>query len=103
MHEVLEVRPVGGYRLWLRFRDGTEGFVDLEPKFDFVGVFTPIVDLDRFAKVRINPDNGSIEWPGEVALDPAVLYSWVKESPGETWLGDDEPEDEDEEEDEGDE
>ena len=98
MPELLEVRALDGYRLWLRFADGTEGIVDLEPKFDFVGVFAPIIDAERFAAVRINPENGSVEWPGEAELDPAQLYRWVKESPGEAWLGDDEDDDEDDDE-----
>lgn len=93
-HHVLEARPAGGYRLYLRFDDGTRGIVDLEPKFDFVGVFAPILDLERFAEVEINRDTGMVEWPGIVSLDPIVLYTWVKQAPGTSALGEDEPDEE---------
>lgn len=97
MHELLEARAAGGYRLWLRFADGTEGIVDLEPKFDFVGVFAPLVSPEEFAAVRVNPDDGSVEWPGAAALDAALLYTMVKQSPGAVRIDDDaSPEDLDE-------
>lgn len=42
-YDVLEARHVVGYVLWLRFRDGTEGEIDLEPEL-YGAVFEPLRD-----------------------------------------------------------
>jgi hypothetical protein len=31
-------------------------------------------DREIFERVRVKPDSRTIEWPGEVDLDPEVLY-----------------------------
>jgi hypothetical protein len=39
------------------------------------GVSAPVRDdRNRFRDVRINQETGTIEWPGDVDLDPLVLY-----------------------------
>lgn len=60
-------------RLW--FSDGSIKDVDLTPVLERGGVFAPMHDdRDRFCEVRVNGETGTIEWPGEVDLDPLVLY-----------------------------
>ncbi|PYN20700.1 MAG: DUF2442 domain-containing protein, partial [Candidatus Rokuibacteriota bacterium] len=39
MVDVVEVRPLEGYRLYLRFEDGAEGEVDVSGLVPFEGVF----------------------------------------------------------------
>jgi hypothetical protein len=75
--DVIDVRYLGGYRLWLAFRDGVAGEVDLQPHVEFAGVFSPLQDLRYFAQVRVDPEAGTIVWPNDADLDPVVLYSWV--------------------------
>ena len=43
--------------------------------FERGGVFSAIRD-DRsvFEQVRVHPESGTVEWPGEIDLDPDVLY-----------------------------
>src|ERR1044071_6004945 len=51
--DVVEVEPRSGYRLWLRFQDGTEGEIDLGPQLTFQGVFAPLRDPAYFARVDL--------------------------------------------------
>ena len=75
MHRVIAVRPLAPFKVWLRFADRREGIVDLEETFAQGGVFEPLRDPETFARVRIEREFGTIEWPGEVDLDPDALYA----------------------------
>ena len=72
--DIVEVRPVGGHRLYLRFDDGLEGELDFATFLDFHGVFAELRDPARFATVRVVPDWGTIAWPNGADLDPDVLH-----------------------------
>ena len=37
--DIVEVRPLGGYRLYLRFEDGVAGELDFAGRLRFEGVF----------------------------------------------------------------
>ena len=41
LKDIVEVRPMGGYQLHLRFEDGAEGTVDVSQYVRFHGVFEP--------------------------------------------------------------
>lgn len=86
LRDVIKVEPRGGYRVWLQFQDGAEGEVDLGPLLRFEGVFAPLRDPVYFARVRVNPDLGTISWPNDADWDPLVLYSLVTGRPIETLL-----------------
>ncbi len=86
LSDVVKVEPRGGYRIWLQFQGGVEGEVDLEPLLSFQGVFAPLRDPAYFARVRVNPDLGTIYWPNDADWDPLVLYSLVTGRPIETLL-----------------
>lgn len=77
MVDVVEVRPLGGYRLYLRFEDGVEGEVDVTGIVPFEGVFAPLGDPARFAEVRVLAELGTVGWPNGADLDPDVLYAKV--------------------------
>ena len=81
LHDVVEVNPVGDHRLRLRFDDGVEGEIDLGPRLEFHGVFAPLKDAAYFARVRVEPDGGTICWPNGADFDPVVLYSLVTGKP----------------------
>ncbi len=74
LKDVVAVRPVGGTRLYLRFEDGVEGTIDVATLVEFQGVFGLLKDPDEFARVYVNEELGSIEWPNGADLDPDVLY-----------------------------
>jgi hypothetical protein len=69
------VEPLAGHWLRLTFTDGAIKDVDLGEVFARGSVFAAIRDRrDLFEQVRVNPESRTIEWPGEVDLDPEVLY-----------------------------
>lgn len=80
MNEVVEIRHLGGHRLFLRFADGAAGEVDLVSRLRFDGIFTPLRDPALFGQVRVDPDWGSLAWPGGADLCPDVLRAWLSES-----------------------
>lgn len=70
-----DVKPLEGHWLRLWFSDGAVKDVDLSEALSGGGVFEPIYsDREVFERVRVNPESRTIEWPGEVDLDPDVLY-----------------------------
>lgn len=87
VHDIVAVRPLDGLRLWLRFQDGSEGTVDLEGRVRFVGVLRHLKDPELFRQVHVNPDLGTVEWPGSIDLDPDVLYAWAHGTTAEALLG----------------
>jgi hypothetical protein len=70
--EIVEVKPLDGFRLFLKFKDGVSGTVDLS-SLACRGVFAAWLNEGFFEKVRIT-DVGALEWPGELDLCPDSLY-----------------------------
>lgn len=81
LKDIIEVRVLGQYRIHIRFEDGVEGELDLARMIDFTGVFAPLKDRREFAKVRVDPELGTIVWPNGADLDPDVLYAEVTGQP----------------------
>ena len=75
--DIIEAKALSNYRLHLRFEDGLEGTVDLVPVLSFRGVFEPLRDPAYFARVRVDPELGSVVWPNGADLDPGVLYARI--------------------------
>lgn len=71
---ITDARAMTGYRLWIRFSDGAEGMVDLS---DLVGrgVFAAWRDPTVWNAVRIDPHSRTVSWPGDLDLDPDLLYT----------------------------
>ena len=79
--DVVEVRPLEGHRLFLRFEDGVEGEVDVASLVKFEGVFAPLKNREFFVQVKVDRELGTIVWPNGADLDPAVLYAHVSGKP----------------------
>jgi len=73
MNDVIEVRYVRDYVVWLRFQDGTSGEVDISPSFKGP-VFEPLRDIEYFKRVRVDPEIGTIVWPNGADVAPETLY-----------------------------
>ena len=81
LKDVVEVRPLEGYRLFLRFEDGVQGEVDVASLVEFKGVFAPLKDREFFIQVRVDRELGTVVWPNGADLDPDVLYAHVSGRP----------------------
>jgi hypothetical protein len=81
LKDIVAVKPLADYQLWLRFEDGAEGVVDVSQLIQFSGIFAPLQDLATFAQVQIHAELGTIIWQNGADLDPDVLYSIVTKSP----------------------
>lgn len=81
LKDVVEVRPLGEYRLFLRFEDGVAGELDFARRLRFDGIFAPLRDPAVFAQVQVHPDLGTIVWPNGADWDPDVLYAELSGTP----------------------
>lgn len=71
--KVVEVRPLEGYKLWLRFQDGVSGTVDLSGEL-WGPMFEPLKDSALFAQATIHPELETVTWPNGADLAPEFLY-----------------------------
>ncbi len=72
--DVIEVRPEADYRLFVRFKDGLSGLVQLRRE-ELTGALAPLLDLRFFEQVFI--DAGAVAWPGDIELAPDAMYDQV--------------------------
>lgn len=74
--DIVEVVPKAGYRyrLFVRFKDGSEGLVHLHRE-QLTGALEPLPDERFFQQVFI--DHGAVAWPGEIDLAPDTMYAQV--------------------------
>lgn len=75
-YDVLEARYVRDYVVWLRFRDGTEGEVNLGPALRGP-VFDPLKAPDAFKAFTIDDDFKTLCWPNGADIAPEYLYRSV--------------------------
>lgn len=79
---VTDVVALDDHRIRVGFSDGAVKEIDLgEGLAKAKGVFVALRDPKVFAAVKIN-DSGTVEWPGEVDLDPEVLYGLFEPAAG---------------------
>jgi hypothetical protein len=75
-YEITGVEHLGGHRLRLTFADGVVGDVDLSARLAAAAgpMFTPLRDVEFFAKVAVDPELGTVVWPNGADLAPEVLH-----------------------------
>lgn len=76
-YDVVEARYVRDYVLWLRFRDGTSGEIDLWPVLRGP-VFQALKDLAFFRQFSIHPEFETLTWPNGADLAPEFLHDNVR-------------------------
>ena len=75
MHwEVVEVKAEPHYCLFVRFKDGVAGRLQLRPE-ELTGALAPLRDAQFFGQVHI--DQGAVAWPGEIDLAPDAMYARI--------------------------
>jgi hypothetical protein len=67
----LKVCP--GYRLWVRFSDGTEGEVDVSGEL-FGEVFEALKDPGLFAAAELDEESNTVTWANGADFAPEFLY-----------------------------
>jgi hypothetical protein len=72
--DVIEVKPEPDCRLFVRFKDGLAGRVQLRRE-ELTGALAPLLDAQFFEQVFI--DCGAVAWPGEIDLAPDAMYAQV--------------------------
>lgn len=76
-YDVLEARYVRDYVVWLKFRDGTFGEIDLEPEL-WGEVFEPLKNIDLFKQFRVDPECETLVWPNGADFAPEFLHDNVR-------------------------
>ena len=73
---VIAVEYVGEYKLRLKFNNGADGVIDLEPEL-YGEVFEPLRDKKFFQRVTLT--SRTIEWPNGADFAPEFLYRAAKQ------------------------
>ena len=72
-YHVIEARYVADHVVWLRFRDGTAGEINLRAALQGP-VFEPLLDLETFRRFRIHPKFHTVVWEHGADLAPEFLH-----------------------------
>ncbi len=75
-YHVVEARYVAGHVVWLRFRDGTSGEIDLASVLEGP-VFEPLKDPLVFRQFQIHPEFHTLVWANGADLAPEFLRANV--------------------------
>jgi hypothetical protein len=76
-YDVMEAKYVGGFVVWLRFRDGTAGEVDLGSRLKGE-VFLPLRDPQYFKTFTVHPEFRTLVWPNGADFAPETLHDAVR-------------------------
>ncbi len=79
MVDVIKVKAMPGYRLWLAFSDGSEGIADLSADISHGGeMVDALADQAEFARVFV--EEGVPTWPNGFDVDAIALYMGLREA-----------------------
>ena len=76
-YDVIEARYVRDYIIWLKFRDGTSGEIDLESEL-WGEVFEPLKDIAFFRQFSVHPEFETLVWPNGADFAPEFLHDNVR-------------------------
>ena len=76
MPRVTHVHYLKDYQLELTFTTGEIGMIDFSNDVQrFSGVLAVLRDKSIFAQAKVDFESGTLVWPGDLDLDPDVLYA----------------------------
>lgn len=82
LYDVVAVEARPGFKVWVRFENGVEGEADLSDLAG-KGVFERwTANPAEFAEVSVDPESGTVTWPGGLDVAPDRLYSEVLRTTG---------------------
>jgi hypothetical protein len=70
---VIEARHVRAFIVLVRFQDGVQGEVDLEPQL-YGEIFEALKDPQYFRQFRVDGDLHTLVWPNGADFAPEFLY-----------------------------
>ena len=73
---IIKAEYLDGYRIWVRFRDGTEGEVDLVNEIDGT-VFAPLKDIGFFKEFTL--EGNTLTWPNGAEFAPDFIHSSLRQ------------------------
>jgi hypothetical protein len=76
---IVEAKYVADYVIWLRFKDGTKGDVDLRDEL-WGEVFESLKDQREFRKFVAHPELHTLVWENGADFAPEFLYDCVREN-----------------------
>jgi hypothetical protein len=76
-YDVLDAKYRGDHTVWLRFRDGTEGEIDLGPALQGP-IFAPLHDPEVFRQFTIHPEFQTLVWPNGADFAPEFLHDNIR-------------------------
>jgi uncharacterized protein DUF2442 len=76
-YHVVEARHVSGHIVWLRFRDGTTGEIDLASALEGP-IFEPLRDPQVFKQFEIHPEFHTLVWPNGADIAPEFLHDNIR-------------------------
>jgi hypothetical protein len=76
-YDVLDAQYRGGFTVWLRFRDGTAGEIDLQPALRGP-IFEPLHDPAVFRQFSIHPEFQTLVWPDGADFAPEFLHDNIR-------------------------
>ncbi len=76
-YDVLDAQYRGGHTIWLRFRDGTVGEIDLRPALHGP-IFEPLHDPEVFRQFTIHPEFQTLVWPNGADFAPEFLHDNIR-------------------------
>ena len=79
-YDVVEAKHVRDHVIWLRFRDGTSGEVDLLPEL-WGEVFEPLKDIEFLKRFTLDPELETLVWPNGADFAPEFLHDADKRRP----------------------
>lgn len=76
-YHVIEARYVRAHIVWLRFRDGTVGEIDLAPALRGP-IMEPLKDVAFFRQFSLHPDFRTLVWPNGADFAPEFLHENIR-------------------------
>ena len=76
-YHVVEARYIAAHVVWLRFRDGTAGEIDLASVLEGP-VFEPLKDTSVFRQFQIHPEFHTLVWANGADLAPEFLHDNIR-------------------------
>jgi hypothetical protein len=76
-YHIVEARYVADHVVWLRFRDGTSGEIDLTSVLRGP-VFEPLRNPEVFSQFQLHPDFHTLVWPNGADLAPEYLRDQLR-------------------------